>query len=147
MKKEQIFIGDISRCTFYKPYYYFEEGGLLAGITSGVEFDSKSFKKNAVLIRLENGYYLDVECLNSVLDYLKLCKDKIVLGSQWYPLGIGKLSGLLMSTQPDATGALFVEKSSIEPYYNNIKKMGRVSARQLKKQLEHVNFMKRVTKE
>lgn len=132
MKPEQIFIENIRKCTEYKENTTFQSKTYIDGECIGtdaigfIESDDELFKENAILIKLKQGGYVDIERLNSILDYIKMRKDITKTG---YILG-----GLIMSTSSHRIDSLFVDETSLKPYYNN-KQQKNISVRQLKKQL------------
>ena len=79
------------------------------------------------MLKIKQGGYVDIERLNSILDYIKMRKDITKTG---YILG-----GLIMSTSSHRIDSLFVDETSLKPYYNN-KQQKNISVRQLKKQIK-----------
>ena len=134
MKSEQIFIGDIRKCTKYERHTTFETKTYINGQSIGldgfgyIKTEDELFKENAILIKIEKGGYVDLETINSVLDYIRIHKDKTKDG---YRLG-----GLMMSTSSHKLNSLFVDRDSLKPYYSN-EQTKNVSVRQLKKQIKN----------
>jgi hypothetical protein len=134
MKTDQIFIGNINRCTKYVNHTTFSSGTFIGDecICSDsfgyIEKEDELYKENAILIKLKNGGFVDLENLNSILDHLKVLntttKDGFYLG------------GIIMSTHAHCKDSIFVDSKSLVPYYSESKTNGKISARQLKKQLK-----------
>ena len=132
MKPEQIFIGNIRKCPKYEEHTTFKsqtfiDSDIIDTDTFGyIVSDDELYKENAILLKIKQGGYVDIERLNSILDYIKMRKDITKTG---YILG-----GLIMSTSSHRIDSLFVDETSLKPYYNN-KQQKNISVRQLKKQL------------
>lgn len=137
IKPEQIFIGDIKKCTKYKMHTTFSSSLYIGDHCIGcdsfghIEEDSELYKENAVLIKIENGGYVDLEKLNSILDYIKIHRD---IEKDGYQLG-----GLMIPTEAYCAGKLFVDGKTLKPYYNDKQKTNYISTRQLKKQIKSLN--------
>jgi len=134
MKPEQIFIGNIRKCTKYESHTTFQSKTYINGECIGadgfgyVDTDDELFKENAILIKIEKGGYVDLERFNSILDYIRIYKD---ITKDGYMLG-----GLMMSTSSHGLDSLFVDEDSLKPYYNN-EQTKKISVRQLKKQVKN----------
>lgn len=134
MKPEQIFIGDIRKCTKYEEHEIFESKTYINGVCIGcdrlgyIKKDDELFKENAILIKIKKGGYVDLERFNSILDYIRIYKDII---KDEYMLG-----GLMMPTSSYGLDSLFVDENSLKPYYNK-EQANNISVRQLKKQLKN----------
>ena len=126
MKTDQIFIGNIKKCTKYD---YRSQG--YGDWNTSPAVDSKLYKQNAVLIKVENGGYVDLEKLNSLLDYIKIYKD---ITENGYRLG-----GLMRSIRPHCVDCLFVDLDSLKPYYSDKQKKEKTSVHQLRKQIRSNN--------
>ena len=87
------------------------------------------YKENAVLIKVKNGGYVDLENFNSILDYIKIHQD---ITKNGYRLG-----GLIMSTSAHCINSLFVDRKSLIPYYKNKEQDNNISVHQLKKQINN----------
>ena len=78
MKPEQIFIGNIRRCTKYENHTTFSSSTYIGDQCIGcdsfgyIEEENELYKENAILIKVEHGGYVDLEKLNSILDYIKM---------------------------------------------------------------------------
>ncbi len=133
MKTDQIFIGNINKCTKYISHTTFSSETFIGDqcISSDsfgyIEKEAEIYKENAILIKLKNGGYVDLENLNTVLDYLKVAKT--------FTKGGFYLGGIVLSTFAYNEGSLFVDSNSLVPYYAETKKNENISTRQLKKQL------------
>lgn len=131
MKKGQIFIGDIRKCTKYDTHTTFSSNCYIGDQCIGcdsfgyIEVEDELYKENAILIKIENGGYVDLERFNSILDYIKIHHD---LTKNGYRLG-----GLMMSERAHCIDSLFVDEKSLKPYYADEIQNNNVSIRQLKK--------------
>lgn len=134
MKAEQIFVGDIKKCTKYEAHTIFQfemclNGQSLGGDSFGyVDVEDEIFKQNATLIKFEKGGYVDIENINSILDYIKIYRD---IKKDGYMLG-----GLLMSTSAHRSDCLFVDRDSITPYCSD-EQTKSISIHQLRKQIKN----------
>jgi len=137
MKTDQIFIGNINKCTKYVDHVTFSgktfigDECICSDSFGYVEKQDVVYKENAILIKLKNGGYVDLEKLNSIFDHLKVLnattKDGFYLG------------GIIMSTSAHCEDCLFVDSKSLVPYYTENKNNSNISARQLKKQINRNN--------
>jgi len=133
MKPEQIFTGDIRKCTKYESHLAFSSETYITGECIGscgfgyIDKEDELFKENAILIKIKNGGYVDLERFNSILDYLRIYGD---ITKEGYRLG-----GLMMPTSAYKADCLFVDADSLKPYYSNEQEKN-ISVRQLKKQLK-----------
>ncbi len=137
MKTDQIFIGNIRKCTKYEIHITFSSSTCIDDQCIGydsfghIEEEDELYKENAVLIKIENGGYVDLERFNSILDYIGIYRN---LTKDGYRLG-----GLMMSTSAHCIDSLFVDEKSLKPYYAGKQKTGDISVRQLKKQVKNNN--------
>lgn len=135
MKTDQIFIGDIRKCTKYNTHTTFSSSMYIGDQCIGcnsfgyVDEDDELYKENAVLIKVKNGGYVDLENFNSILDYIKIHQD---ITKNGYRLG-----GLIMSTSAHCVNCLFVDRKSLKPYYTNKEQDNNISVHQLKKQINN----------
>lgn len=132
MDKNQIFIGTIRKCTQYEMHPMFENRTYFGDQCIGFDClgytttSDEVYKENAILIKLKNGFYVDLNQLDSILDCIKIYRpDRYRLG------------GLAMSTSADHVGSLFVDTDSLKPYYEGKQNSNHVSVYQLKKQVEY----------
>lgn len=132
MKTDQIFIGDIRRCTKYEKHITLSSmtANVIRESFGYIEEDDELYKENAILIKIKNGGYVDLERFNSILDYIKIHKD---ITKNGYRLG-----GLMMSTSAHCLDSLFVDEESLKPYYT-AKQTSNLSVHQLKKQIKNNN--------
>ncbi len=137
MKIEQIFIGDIRRCIKYETHTTLSSSSYIGDQCIGcdsfgyIDKDDILYKAQAVLIKIKNGGYVDLERFNSILDYIRIYKD---ITKDGYRLG-----GLMMSTSPHCIDSLFVDENSLKPYYADKQQTRDISVRQLKKQIKNNN--------
>lgn len=106
MKTDQIFIGDINKCTKYETHNTFSSSTYIGDECVScdsigyIDTDDEPYKENAILIKIENGGYVDLERFNSILDYISIYQDITKDGF--------RLGGLMMSTSPCCVDDLFV---------------------------------------
>lgn len=137
MKTDQIFIGDIRKCTKYETHTTFSSSTYIGDQCIGCDSfghiveDDELYKENAVLIKIENGGYVDLERFNSILDYIRIYRD---ITKDGYRLG-----GLMMSTSAHCIDSLFVDEKSLKPYYTDKQQIDDISVHQLKKQVKKSN--------
>lgn len=131
MKKCQIFIGNIRKCTRFDRHVTFSSSthfnGKLVSVSSigYTDTDDELYKENAILIKFGKYGYVDVDNLRSILDYIK------VYG---YILKDGyRLGGLMMSTSAYGNGCLFVDIKSLKPYYDNQEQVSDITLLQVRK--------------
>ena len=135
MNTDKIFLGDIRKCTKYevqKMYTfstYINDQCIGCDSFGYVDCDDELFKEKAILIKIENGGYVDLENLNSILDYIKIYRD---IKKDGYRLG-----GLMMSTSPHCVDSLFVDQDSLRPYYAKDQQVTDIPLRKLKKQVNN----------
>ncbi len=137
MKTDQIFIGDIRKCTKYETHTtfssetYFGNQCIACDSFGYIDSDDELYKENAILIKIENGGYVDLDCFKSFLDYFKIYQD---ITKEGYRLG-----GLMMSTKAHCINSLFVDKESLKPYYVDKQQTKNISVHKLKKQVKNNN--------
>lgn len=131
MKADQIFIGNIRKCIKYETHAtlsgstYIGNQCIVCDSYGYIDEDSELYKENTILIKIENGGYVDLERFNSILDYIKIYRD---ITKDGYRLG-----GLMMSTSAYSVDSLFVDEKSLKPYYTDNQQTNGISVRQLKK--------------
>ena len=135
MKPGQIFIGNIRKCTKYTIYntlfsneMYINNQCVECDFFGYIDTDDELYKENAILIKIKNGGYVDLENFNSILDYIKIHKSTTKNG---FTTG-----GLIIPTTAHSLGSLFVDRKSLKPYYSD-KCQKDISIRQLKKQINN----------
>lgn len=137
MKTDQIFIGDIRKCTKYETHTTFSGSTYIGNqhiycdSFGYIDEDDELYKENAILIKIENGGYVDLERFNSILDYIKIYRD---IKKDGYRLG------LMMSTSAHCIDSLFVDEKSLKPYYDDKRQKDSISVHQLKKQVKKNNI-------
>lgn len=132
MKLEQIFIGDIKKCTKYErcpSRTYTTRFGVVTGVESEVTitYNEEVYKEKAVLIKIDKGGYVDLDRLNTIMDILKIHKD--LLPNSY------RVGGLMMATRAHKEGCLFVDENSLTPMYSQEVGQKETTAKQLKKEL------------
>ena len=133
MKPEQIFIGNIRKCTMYedttvKCNSYFGNTLISCDTFGQIKTKSKLYKSNAILIKLKCGGYVDIDNLNNILDYLKIHKD---IKKNGYYLG-----GMIMTDEAHNKDCLFVEYKSLRPYYQHPETEKNISVKKIKKEIK-----------
>lgn len=134
MKSEQIFIGNIKKCTKYEEHNtvvgstYIGDQLICTDSFGYITKEDELYKENAVLIKIENGGYVDLDRFNSILDYIRIHKS---ITENGYRLG-----GLMMPTSAYSRNCLFVDKESLRPYYTDKQQFEDISVRKLKKQVK-----------
>lgn len=135
MKTEQIYVGNIRKCTKYETHTTFSNRTYIGDQCIGcdsfeyIDSDDELYKENAVLIKIKNGGYVDLERINSILDYIRIYRD---ITKDGYRLG-----GLMMSTSAHSKDSLFVDKKPLKPYYDDKQPNSKISIHQLKKQIKN----------
>lgn len=137
MKTDQIFIGDIKKCTKYEShttfcaYSYFGDQCIGGSSLGYIEEETELYKENAVLIKVSENRYVDLEQLNSILDHIKIFIHSIDKNSY--------LGELIMSTCAYYKNSLFVDEKSLKPYYSDNLQVGDISVRKLKQQTRNID--------
>lgn len=109
MKSDQIYIGNIMSCTSYKEHITFGSSLSIGGqeICSDsfgyIEQKSEIYKENAILLKLKNGGFVDLDNLNTFFDHISVKKRCTKDG--FY------LDGIIMSTSAHKEGCLFVDSN------------------------------------
>ena len=139
MKAEQIFIGNINKCTKYEQHDILKSE-LIDGISGEVigcerfgyiEREGEVYKENAILIKLQNGGYVDIDNLNSILDQLSVYRD---ITRDGYKAG-----RLIMPTLAWKEGCLYVDESSLKRCFNESMSQDKVTVRSLKQKFNRDN--------
>lgn len=129
MKKYQIFIGDIRVCTKYDRCASFVSGAYINGECIGSDYigyinkDDELYKKDAILVKIKNRGYVDLEKLSSILDNIE-----IFLESRRRGFNEGDIA---ITTFPYEKGDLFVDETTLRPYFSDELRSD-ISVRQLK---------------
>lgn len=117
MKMNRVFIGSIMKCTKDKVVTIYEGGGECFD-TRDLRFDV--YKPHAILIKLGKGKYVDLETIESHLDYLYL---KVQTTNS---------NKIILPTTSHGEGSLFVDEKSLRPYENIQNE--KISVKRLKKE-------------
>lgn len=132
MKTDRIFIGNIKMCTkcefcnVISNNDYIDDKCIGSASFGYIDYEEKIVKENAILIKLKDYFYVDIENLNSFLDYI------LISGVIINPI----LTNLAILTAPYKKNQLFVDKESLKPYYGNEEKIDNISLKTLKKNLK-----------
>ena len=128
MKKEQIFIGNIKKCTEYEMVATTSVGIIINGrIVSSDSYgytktNDELYKEDVILVKFKNDFYVELEKLNLLLK----------LKAQTSARRGHVINELMMLTSPSAVGDLFVDEKSLKPYYGMEYKSAKVLMRKLK---------------
>lgn len=137
MKTNQIFRGDIKKCTKYDVHTTFSSSTYIGGQCIGgasigyVDDEYEIYKENAVLIKVKDGAYVDLESLNSILDYIRIYRDMLLRDY---------ISGLIIPTSTYCANSLLINEETLKPYYADERQVEDVSVRELKKHFKNTNL-------
>ena len=129
---ENVFIGTIRRCTKYENHATFSSETYIGDDCIGGESfgytitDSVKYKESAKLLKVTKGGYVDLDLLNSFLDEIKV-RSKITKEGFY-------LDGIIMSTQENEIGCLFVDESTLKQY-KPLKEIKKPTVKKLKKMM------------
>ena len=130
---ENIYLGTIRKCTKYEPHTTFSSEMYINGIDcfedsfGTIETDSEIYKENAVLIKVVESGYVDLETLKRFSDAIKV-KKSITRNGGFY------LDRLILGNSEHKKDCLFVDESTLRQYEPlNTKKA--TTVKQLKKSL------------
>lgn len=100
---ENIYIGNIMRCTKYEEHTNCVIEDFCGIDTFGhIIEENEIYKENVILLKVAQNGYVDLDQLNSYLDYLKIKKYKANGGF--------RLGGAILSTMPWKENSLFVSE-------------------------------------
>ena len=125
INKENVYVGNLKKCTKYEM-----ENSLqiedFSGVCSfgGIIEESKDYIKNDVLIKFcdKPERYVRLEDLKNILSYISLY-------NALYESGIS-FNELFLSTSSSYLGNIYVDRDSLNPYYEE---KGKVKVKQIKK--------------
>lgn len=123
MKSDQIFVADLRKCTDL----HFKGIGMDGASVGCISADSELFKKEAILIKIDEGRYVDLEVLDSALDYIKV---RCITA-----LDQSRVGGLIIPTFTFKSGAIFVDESTLKPYLTQKAMPNHIAFKQFKKQM------------
>ncbi len=132
MDSNKIFVGDIKRCTKYdnivliSSVLSIEDAPISIEKIGYIDINAEPYIDNAILLKIKDGRYVDINRLNTIKDYLRMYYE--YLSKYIYH------NGILMPTRPMAKGTLFVDEASLKPYYADEKR--NVSIRSLKREIK-----------
>lgn len=141
MNSNQVFIGNIRRCTKYETHItfgsqtYINNDCISCDSLGYIEEESENFKENAILIEVSKGGYVDIESYKTALDYFKIRQN---LQKSRFHLG-----NLIMSTSPHKTGCLYIDSTTLKPFYDK-EESHNVSIHRLKKELKSSPFQQKM---
>lgn len=143
MKKGDLFVGDIRKCVNYYSkseslyYYIFDFRDTLLPFSSrrfdvikkrivpskDICYEDVLFKKNAILLRLGYNQFIDLDMVNSVFDIYKA-----IIFFELYDY---QVSNIVMPINPYESGSLFVQSSTLRPYFNYSCENEKISIRKI----------------
>ena len=111
MRKEQFFIGNVNICTKYeiKDLIKNVRGGSISGLASRI-IESKTYRKNIPLLKLNDGNYVCVDSIDSLKKYIELY-DYIISKNSYN-------HDIILSSCPLQEREIFVDEKSLVPYYD-----------------------------
>lgn len=119
MKIEEILIGDIKKCTKYEEHTTFSiNTGDSIDRIGYTKTEGKICKKNAVILKMNNGGYIDIDNYNTI------GKLRILTSGS-------KLGGLVLSKFANYEGCLYVD--NLKPYFNDQSQVNKSLVKQIKK--------------
>ena len=115
VEMKDINLGTIKKCTEYKIHTTFSSTVSINGIDcfkdsfGHIESDSEIYKENAVLIKVVDSGYVDLDSLKRFRDTIKV-KNSITRDGGFY------LDRLILGTSEYKEGCLFVDESTLKQY-------------------------------
>lgn len=137
MKTNQIFIGSIKKCIKYEEHPIFSScmsignEPIFEDYFGSITVESEMYKKDAILLKVDNSGYVDIDNLNNLFNYINVYKN---INNNGFTLG-----GLIMTTSPYCEGSLFVDTNddTFRPYYDKDNKAENVSILKLRKEVKN----------
>lgn len=122
IKKENIFIGNIKRCTKYREVDMNEKDSHESGL---VYYNSEVYAEDVILVKVSDNPvgYINLRSFESLLDYLKQNNIKDYEGPS--------LEEAILYTKVNGQGSIWVDSVSLKPYYK--KEKGKVKVRKIKR--------------
>ena len=135
MKPEQFFVGNINRCTKYEKHITFSHSSCISCDSFGfIQADDELYKENAVLVKIPNGGYVDIEKIKTIWDWIKIYKN--IHNNSW------TVSNYMMPTSAWGVNNLFVDEHSLKPYFND-ERTEDISVRRVRKYVNLDKNLKR----
>ena len=122
IKKENIFIGNIKRCTKYREVDMNEKDSHESGL---VYYNSEVYAEDVILVKVSDkpAGYINLRSFEALLDYLKQNNIKDYEGPS--------LEEAILYTKVNGQGSIWVDRGSLKPYYK--KEKGKVKVRKIKR--------------
>ena len=124
IEPNKVWIGNIIKCTKFKRTTEYNDGNYAYG---SVEIETEVYKKNAVLIEITNGGFIDLDFIKneSLSDYKKIynCFNK----HGW------KCKNIILPTIASEKDSLYVDKKTLIPFFDECNQVEKTSVKQLKK--------------
>lgn len=133
MIPRRIFIGDIKLCIKYKKSLIFSDTTIVNNESVGADYygylakSDKVYKRNAILIQINDNCYLDITDVNSFMDLLKLYYDIVI--------NIRHLNRLIIRTSPSSKNILYVDREFLTQYYGDVSTYNEESIPRLKRDI------------
>lgn len=121
IKKENIFIGNIKKCTKYREVDMLEQKGK----SNYILYNSEVYAEDVILVKVSDkpAGYLNLRSFEALLDYLKQNNIDNYEGPS--------LEESILYTKVNGPGSIWVDSVSLKPYYK--KEKGKVKVRKIKK--------------
>lgn len=127
---ENVYVGNIMRCTRYEEYTNNVVEDEFGANSFGEKIiEGKIYKDNALLLKVTDNGFVDLDELNGYLDYLKINKSKTKFGF--------RLGGLILAKTPWKMNSFYV--SDVQEYSKE-NQNGKVKLKDLKKNRNHRNI-------
>lgn len=122
IKKENIFIGNIKRCTKYREVDMNEKDSHESGL---VYYNSEVYAEDVILVKVSDkpAGYINLRSFEALLDYLKQHNIDNYEGPS--------LEESILYTKVNGLGSIWVDSVSLKPYYK--KEKGKVKVRKIKR--------------
>lgn len=133
VQMKDIYFGTIKKCTEYEMHTTFSSKMSINGIDcfedsfGMIESDSEIYKENAVLIKVVESGYVDLDTLKGFRDTIKV-KNSITRNGGFY------LDRLILGNSEHKEGCLFVDESTLRQY-EPLDNKKTTTVKQLKKSL------------
>ena len=107
---DNVYVGNINKCTKYVTNNLFSSNNFMFG---SINQEVTPYKKNAILLKVKNGGYVDIQNIKSNIDILKIYRDLLLSPNGFYRTN----NNLMISTRPTKENDLCVDVDSLKPYY------------------------------
>ena len=129
MRKSQIFLGNINRCTNYTYIgQVFEDKFSICGFGDS-KYESEISSKSVPLLKLRNGNYVCIDSLNNLEAFIDLYK--YILDVPFYKTN----RTIILFSKPKRINDMFVDEKSLVPYYDSNLKDEKTTIKKVQKDL------------